>query len=88
MTSPPANAPTSYLFTGGRLLDPKRDLMEGFEVLVENESIKEANNAGLYAAAHLYTDEAIARAVDCGVHSLEHCNLIQPETTRRRRACI
>jgi imidazolonepropionase-like amidohydrolase len=48
--------------------------------------VEEANNAGLYAAAHLYTDEAIARAVDCGVHSLEHCNLIQPETARRAAA--
>jgi imidazolonepropionase-like amidohydrolase len=43
-------------------------------------AVEEAKNAGLYVAAHLYTDEAIARAVDCGVHSLEHCNLIRPET--------
>ncbi|MGB3584017.1 MAG: amidohydrolase family protein [Roseiarcus sp.] len=46
-------------------------------------AVEEAKNAGLYVAAHLYTDEAIARAVDCGVHSLEHCNLIGPETARR-----
>jgi imidazolonepropionase-like amidohydrolase len=45
--------------------------------------VEEASNAGAYVAAHLYTDEAIARAVDCGVHSLEHCNLIEPETARR-----
>jgi imidazolonepropionase-like amidohydrolase len=45
--------------------------------------VEEAANAGTYVAAHLYTDEAIARAVECGVHSLEHCNLIQPETARR-----
>jgi imidazolonepropionase-like amidohydrolase len=44
--------------------------------------VEEAENAGTYVAAHLYTDEAIARAVECGVHSLEHCNLIQPETAR------
>jgi imidazolonepropionase-like amidohydrolase len=48
--------------------------------------VEEAENAGLYVAAHLYTDEAIARAVDCGVHSLEHCNLIRPETARRAAA--
>jgi imidazolonepropionase-like amidohydrolase len=48
--------------------------------------VQEAGNAGLYAAAHLYTDEAIARAVDCGVHSLEHCNLIRSETARRAAA--
>jgi imidazolonepropionase-like amidohydrolase len=49
-------------------------------------AVEEAENAGLYVAAHLYTDEAIARAVDCGVHSLEHCNLIKPETARRAAA--
>ncbi|HEX9169240.1 MAG TPA: amidohydrolase family protein, partial [Roseiarcus sp.] len=49
-------------------------------------SVEEAENAGLYVAAHLYADEAIVRAVDCGVHSLEHCNLIKPETARRAAA--
>lgn len=42
--------------------------------------VEEAANAGTYVSAHLYTDEAIRRAVECGVHSLEHCNLIRPET--------
>lgn len=42
--------------------------------------VEEAANAGTYVAAHLYTDEAISRAIECGVHSLEHCNLIRPET--------
>ncbi len=46
-------------------------------------AVEEADNAGFYVAAHLYTDRAIARAVECGVHSLEHCNLIRPETARR-----
>jgi imidazolonepropionase-like amidohydrolase len=45
--------------------------------------VEEAENAGTYVAAHLYTDSAIARAVECGVHSLEHCNLIEPATARR-----
>jgi imidazolonepropionase-like amidohydrolase len=43
-------------------------------------AVEEAENAGTYVAAHLYTDQAIRRAVECGVHSLEHCNLIQSET--------
>jgi imidazolonepropionase-like amidohydrolase len=43
-------------------------------------AVEEAENAGTYVAAHLYTDQAIRRAVECGVHSLEHCNLIRPET--------
>jgi len=42
--------------------------------------VEEAANRGTYVAAHLYTDAAIARAVECGVHSLEHCNLISDAT--------
>lgn len=42
--------------------------------------VEEATNAGTYVAAHLYTDEAIRRCVECGVRSLEHCNLIEKET--------
>ena len=49
-------------------------------------AVEEAANAGTYVAAHLYTDEAIARAVECGVHSLEHCNLIEPATARSAAA--
>ncbi|GGF54976.1 amidohydrolase [Azorhizobium oxalatiphilum] len=44
--------------------------------------VEEAANAGTYVSAHLYTDEAIRRAVECGVHSLEHCNLIKSETAK------
>jgi len=39
-------------------------------------AVEEARDAKTYVAAHLYTAEGIARAVNCGVHSLEHCNLI------------
>ena len=42
--------------------------------------VEEAANAGTYVAAHLYTDQAIRRCVECGVRSLEHCNLIEEET--------
>ena len=42
--------------------------------------VEEANNAGTYVSAHLYTDLAIRRCVECGVHSLEHCNLIEKDT--------
>ncbi|TRL39519.1 metal-dependent hydrolase family protein [Rhizobium straminoryzae] len=44
--------------------------------------VEEAENAGTYVSAHLYTDQAIRRAVECGVHSLEHCNLIGPDTAK------
>ncbi|HET7717268.1 MAG TPA: amidohydrolase family protein [Bauldia sp.] len=62
----------------------------GFSVEEIEAAVEEADNAGLYVSAHLYTDRAIARAVDCGVHSLEHCNLIRPDTAKRaaERGCI
>ncbi|WCK68902.1 metal-dependent hydrolase family protein [Agrobacterium tumefaciens] len=44
--------------------------------------VEEAENAGTYVSAHLYTDQAIRRAVECGVHSLEHCNLIGSVTAK------
>ncbi len=48
--------------------------------------VEEASNAQTYVSAHLYTDEAIRRAVDAGVLSLEHCNLITPETAAHAAA--
>jgi imidazolonepropionase-like amidohydrolase len=52
--------------------------------------VEEAENAGLYVAAHVYTDRAIRRCAELGVRSLEHCNLITPETARlaAERGCI
>jgi imidazolonepropionase-like amidohydrolase len=43
-------------------------------------AVEEATMANTYVAAHLYTDEAIRRAVECGVKSVEHANLITPAT--------
>jgi imidazolonepropionase-like amidohydrolase len=41
---------TSYLFTGGRFLDPRRDeLLEGVEVLVEDTLIKEVSDRPISA---------------------------------------
>ncbi|HEY4203157.1 MAG TPA: amidohydrolase family protein [Devosiaceae bacterium] len=52
--------------------------------------VEEAENAGIYVSAHLYTDAAIRRCVELGVHSLEHCNLITAETARMAadKGCI
>ncbi|CDP50014.1 Amidohydrolase [Devosia sp. DBB001] len=44
--------------------------------------VEEAENAGIYVSAHVYTDAAIRRCAELGVHSLEHCNLITPETAK------
>ena len=39
----------------------------------------EAANAGTYVMAHAYTGKAIARAVRCGVRTIEHGNLVDAE---------
>ncbi|MDD5678678.1 MAG: amidohydrolase family protein [Kiritimatiellae bacterium] len=39
-------------------------------------AVEEAEMAGLYCMAHVYTARAVNRALKCGVRSLEHCNLI------------
>lgn len=41
---------------------------------------EEARMAGTYVAGHLYTDAAIRRFIECGGHSVEHGNLVTPET--------
>jgi imidazolonepropionase-like amidohydrolase len=52
--------------------------------------VEEANSAGTYVSAHLYTDDAILRCVESGVHSLEHCNLIKSMTARlaAEKGCV
>jgi imidazolonepropionase-like amidohydrolase len=52
----------------------------GFAEEEVRAAVEEARMAGTYVAAHLYTDESIRRSLECGVHSLEHCNLITAET--------
>lgn len=43
-------------------------------------AVEEAEGAGTYVLAHLYTDDAIRRAVECGVRSVEHGNLVTAQT--------
>lgn len=43
-------------------------------------AVEEAENAQTYVAAHLYTDQAIRRAVELGVKCVEHANLVEPPT--------
>ena len=49
-------------------------------------AVEECRDAHTYVAAHLYTAEGIVRAVDCGVYSLEHCNLIDAPAARHAAA--
>lgn len=39
-------------------------------------AVEEAEMAGLYVTGHTYSARAVNRAIECGVRSLEHCNLI------------
>lgn len=49
-------------------------------------AVEEATNARTYVMAHAYTAEAIARAVDCGVRSIEHANLVDLKTAKAMTA--
>ena len=51
---------------------------QGYSVEEMRAAVEEAADAQTYVAAHLYTADAIERAVRAGVHSLEHCNRIDP----------
>ena len=53
---------------------------QGYSVAELTAIVEEARDAQTYVSAHLYTPDAIRRAVQCGVHSLEHCNLIDSKT--------
>ncbi len=59
---------------------------QGYSEREMRAAVEEAADAQTYVAAHLYTAEAIARAVRAGVHSLEHCNRIDAPTARAAAA--
>ncbi|MFM7347224.1 MAG: amidohydrolase family protein [Tagaea sp.] len=44
--------------------------------------VEECANSKTYVAAHAYTAEAIARAVECGVRTIEHGNLVDAATAK------
>ena len=52
---------------------------QGYSVSEITAAVEEARDAETYVSAHLYTADAIRRAVACGVHSLEHCNNIDAQ---------
>lgn len=55
---------------------------QGFSPAEMQAAVEEAADAQTYVSAHLYTADAITRAVGAGVHSLEHCNRIDPAAAR------
>lgn len=59
---------------------------QGYSVAEMTVAVEEAADAQTYVSAHLYTPEAIERALQCGVHSLEHCNRIDEKRARMAAA--
>ncbi len=59
-----------------------RDPLESIQYTPEEvrAAVVEARHRGTYVAAHAYLPEAIRMAVDEGVHSIEHGNLVDDET--------
>ncbi|HEX9168840.1 MAG TPA: amidohydrolase family protein, partial [Roseiarcus sp.] len=63
----------SYLFAGGRLLDPSgEELLDGYQVLVENDRIKEVSDRPISSAGATRIELAgktlMPGLIDCHVH--------------------
>jgi len=65
------------LMLGGGIASPTDRLTnDQFSLEEIRAAVEEAAMADLYVMAHTYTARAANRALECGVRSLEHCNLI------------
>ena len=74
------------IMAGGGVSSPGDKLRHPQYSLEEITAIAdEADRAGRYVMAHVYSDIGIARAVTCGVRSIEHGNFITAETAKLMR---
>ena len=64
------------------------DPLESLQFRVDEiaAAVEQASSFGTYVMAHAYSAEAIRRAVDCGVRTIEHGNLIDEAAARRMAA--
>jgi len=71
------------IMAGGGISSPT-DPLEGTQFSLEElrAAVEEAEAANLYAMAHAYSPRAVTRAVQAGVRSIEHGNLIDAATAR------
>lgn len=71
------------IMAGGGISSPS-DPLEGTQYSMEElrAAVEEAEAANLYALAHAYSPRAVTRAVQAGVRSIEHGNLIDEPTAR------
>ncbi|HLL18540.1 MAG TPA: amidohydrolase family protein [Rubrivivax sp.] len=74
------------IMAGGGISSPT-DPLEGTQYSMEElrAAVEEAEAANLYALAHAYSPRAVVRAVQAGVRSIEHGNLIDEATAREMR---
>ena len=75
------------IMAGGGISSPS-DPLEGTQFSLEELSaaVEEAEAANLYTMAHAYSPRAVTRAVQAGVRSIEHGNLIDEATARAMKA--
>ncbi|MEK8050529.1 amidohydrolase family protein [Ideonella sp. DXS22W] len=71
------------IMAGGGISSPA-DPLEGTQFSLDElrAACEEAEAANLYAMAHAYSPRAITRAVDSGVRSIEHGNLLDEASAR------
>ena len=76
------------IMAGGGISSPT-DPLEGTQFSLEElrAAVEEAEAANLYAMAHAYSPRAITRAVQAGVRSIEHGNLLDEATAREMKRC-
>ncbi|HRD83937.1 MAG TPA: amidohydrolase family protein [Rubrivivax sp.] len=74
------------IMAGGGISSPT-DPLEGTQFSMEElrAAVEEAEAANLYAMAHAYSPRAVTRAVQAGVRSIEHGNLIDEASAREMR---
>jgi imidazolonepropionase-like amidohydrolase len=74
------------IMAGGGIASPT-DPLEGTQFSIEElrAAVEEAEAANLYAMAHAYSPRAVTRAVQAGVRSIEHGNLIDEATAREMK---
>ena len=71
------------IMAGGGVSSPT-DPIDGTQFSIEElrAAVEEAEAANLYALAHAYSPRAVTRALQAGVRSIEHGNLIDEATAR------
>jgi imidazolonepropionase-like amidohydrolase len=74
------------IMAGGGVSSPT-DPIDGTQFSVDElrAAVEEAEAANLYALAHAYSPRAVTRAVQAGVRSIEHGNLIDEATAREMK---